>query len=111
MTRRRVLAAVCLLVITFLTACGGGIFFVSTGTDGTNVIVASGTCTTVQLSNVIGPDGGFVVVTAVTLLNNGVSTGFNFCGNQVSQFAVNSLVTVHFTNGPTCATPTAILIG
>jgi hypothetical protein len=93
----------------FLSACGGGTFFVSHGPGGTNVLFVSGTCSTVQQTAIVGPGGSLIVVTAVTLFSNGSATTTNFCGNIVSQFPLNTFVSVQFTNGSGSATPTSIV--
>lgn len=111
MTMRRIVALICLVLIALSTGCGTGAFFVSAGGTGANIIIVSGTCTGVQLVSIVGPGGAFITATAVTLFNNGLNSSFNFCGNLVHQFAINNFMTIHFTNGPSCATPSAITFG
>lgn len=111
MTTRRIVALFSLALLLLSAGCGTGAFFIGTGTLGPNIIIASGTCTGVQLVNVVGPGGGFITVTSVTLFNNGFSSNFDFCGNLVNQFTLNVFLTIHFTNGPGCATPSVISFG
>lgn len=111
MTMRRIVALSCLVLIILSTGCGTTAFFVSAGGNGANIIIVSGTCTGVQLLSIVGPNGAFITVTSVTLFNNGLNSNFNFCGNLVSQFAINTFTTVHFTNGSGCATPSVITFG
>lgn len=111
MAMRRIVALFCLVPLVLSAGCGNGAFFIGTGTHGANIIIATGTCTGVQLVNVVGPGGGFITVTSVTLFNNGFSWNFDFCGNLVNQFTLNAFITIHFTNGPGCATPSFIAFG
>jgi hypothetical protein len=111
MAMRRIVALFSLALLLLSAGCGTGAFFVGTGTHGPNIIIVSGTCTGVQLVNVVGPGGGFITITSVTLFNNGFSSNFDFCGNLVNQFALNAFFTIHFTNGSGCATPSAITFG
>jgi hypothetical protein len=107
--RRMVTAAVVAFTLA-LSGCGGGTFLFTTGPNGSNFIVVSGTCTSVQTVNVVG-NSGFILVTSVTLISNGMSSSFNFCGNVTGQFPLNSFLTIRFTNGPACAMPASIVIG
>lgn len=111
MAMRRIVALSCLLLLLFSTACGTGAFFVGSGRGGANVIIASGTCTGIQLVSVVGPNGTFITATSVTLINNGLSTNLNFCGNLVNQFVLDAFITIHFTNGPGCGTLGIISFG
>jgi hypothetical protein len=45
-----------------------------------------------------------ITVTVVTLLQSGTAQDLTFCGSQVSQFPMNTLVTAKFTQGTTCST-------
>lgn len=108
--KMRALTAAAVLAISLLLSGCGGVFLFTTGTEGANIIVVSGTCTSVQTTNVVG-NSGFIVVTGVTLFNNGLSSTYNFCGNVASQFPLNSFLTVTFTSGTSCATTNSIVIG
>ncbi len=66
----------------------------------TDFPVVSGTVSIVHLTII----DGNVQVTAVTLINSGSAQTINFCGNVVSQFPVNTLVTVTFTQTSSCNT-------
>lgn len=92
------------------TGCGGGVFFITHGSGGTNVLFVSGICSTVQLMTIVGPGGNLIVVTAVTLISNGGASTTNFCGNVVDQFPLNSSLNVQFTNHAGCATATSIAV-
>jgi len=96
--------------LMWLTACGGFAFFAGTSPGFSRVIVVSGTCTSVQLVNIIGPGGGFILVTAVTFFGTGFSNTLNFCGDISGQFPLNRTMTVNYTNGSSCATPVSVVI-
>lgn len=110
MNQRRAITTVVVAIALLMSGCGGGTLFLTTGPEGTSFVVVSGTCTSVQTLNIVG-NGGFILVTSVTLISNGISSAFNFCGDVTGQFPVNSFLTIRFTNGPTCATPGSIVIG
>lgn len=92
-----------------LNGCGGVVFFAGTSLGVAHVVVISGTCTSVQIANVPGGNGGFIVITEVTFLNNGLFNTLNFCGDISNRFPLNQFMTVNFNNGPTCATPVSIV--
>ena len=88
------------LSMAVLAGCGGlAVSFVSN-----QLPPGSATGTVVALSLTSGTDrfGTPVTITALTLINAGVSTTLNFCGNQESQFTINSVVRVNFTTGSPC---------
>jgi hypothetical protein len=62
----------------------------------------------VRLTVFSDPSGTDITVTAVTLIELGVASSFNFCGNQISQFPMNQFVTAQFTPGNTCATVVSV---
>ena len=97
---RQQLVALLLLSALILAGCGGlAISFVSNQLPpGT----ATGTVVTVSLTSGNDRFGNPVTITALTLTNAGVSTTLNFCGNQESQFSINSVVQVTFTTGSPC---------
>jgi hypothetical protein len=99
-----------LLVLSGLPSCGGFVLFVGTSPHGPNIIAVTGTCINVQVVSMVGNNGGFVTVTVVTLVTNGRSSTFNFCGDVSNRFPLNSLVTVNFTNGTPCAATTSIFV-
>ena len=100
----------CLLTIIVASGCGGGTFFVSFGPDGGNILFISGFCTSVQVGNIPGPNGGFITITAVTLFDHGFNQSLNFCGNIPTMFPVNSTLEVRYTTGTSCATPVSIAV-
>jgi len=111
MKARRIRTFVCiLLVASGALGCGGGTLFIDTSPNGTNVIAVSGTCIDVHIISIVGSDRQLTTITVVTLLNDGRSSSFNFCGNIVNSFTLNTFVSVSFTTGSTCATPTSIVI-
>ncbi len=85
---------VLLLAFALLSASGcSGIFYTSTGQF-------SGTVSIVRLTAT--NDG--TQVTFVTLINNSGSQDFNFCGNVVSQFPMNTTAQGSFQPGSACGT-------
>jgi hypothetical protein len=109
MTTRLIVAVVCASLV-WLTSCGGAAFLVGTSPGFSGVVVATGTCTSVQIVNTVGPGGGFILVTVVTLFGSGFSSSLNFCGDVSGRFPLNRSLTVNYTNGSGCATPVSILI-
>ncbi len=87
----RVLLALALIP---LLGCGAT-FFVG---GNTNPGAAAGTVSIVQLTVV----DGNVHATVVTLVANGTANTLTFCGNNSSQFPMNSFVQVSFTPAQPC---------
>jgi hypothetical protein len=54
--------------------------------------------------------GNQTQVTVVTLLNNGFGQTFNFCGNVVNQFPLETFVRVNFNEGTPCSGLVQVLI-
>jgi hypothetical protein len=104
--RQAVRVALVSLLTWSLLACGGGTFFLSTGTHGATFLTTSGTVSIVQLTVV----NGNVQVTAVTLIANGFASTSNFCGNVVNQFPMQTFVTVNFNSGTSCNTVVAVFV-
>jgi hypothetical protein len=95
---RRLLA----VLLIWLVGCGGVVFQGALGPADT-ILTTSGIVSVVQLSTVIN-NGTFISVTVVTFLLSGTATTQTFCGNFVSQFPVNTIVTVNFSPGTPCST-------
>lgn len=98
---RRLQAAQLLLSVLVLAGCGGlTISFVSNQLPPVSV-----TGTVVSVSLTFGSDrfGTPVTITAITLVNAGVSTTVNLCGDQASQFPIHSILRVNFTTGTPCS--------
>jgi len=85
--------AISLLLNTF--GCGGTSFLISPS-NGT-IFFTSGTVTFVQVGIVNGNQ-----VTMVTMTNAENAQTFNFCGDLVSQFPMNSFVTASYKQGNGC---------
>jgi len=93
------LMALCLL----LTGCGQ--IFVGFVSNPGNPGSVSGTVIIVQIESTKDLSGVSITVTAVTLSNNtGISSTFNFCGDQRSRFPINQQVRVDFISGSSCST-------
>ncbi len=90
----------CLLLIT-LTGCGatfvGGVL---------NTTTVTGTVSIVRLT----VTGNGTQVTFVTLIQMPGSQDFNFCGNQVNQFPINTRVEARFTPGTPCNSGVSVVI-
>ena len=96
-----------LMLSVLLSGCGQvfvGFVWNPNGTTGH----ISGTVISVQLGFIDDRHGTSATFTAVTLVNGGVSTTMNFCGDQRSLFPMNQFVSVDFHNGPYCSTLTAV---
>ena len=95
---QRLLAlAVSLVLIVALAGCGN--VFIR-GAINTQTI--SGTVSIVQLTFV--SDGGVSVqVTSVTLIGSGMASSGTFCGDQRSQFPMDTFVQANFTPGQPCS--------
>jgi hypothetical protein len=100
---RRSAGLLFLLCLVQLLGCGSTTF-VSGAIHPANVVVTTGTVSFVALSVVSGSNGTFVNVTGVTLLVPMGSNSLTFCGDQRSNFTMNTLVQVSFTSGQGCST-------
>jgi hypothetical protein len=107
----RRLQAVLLIGAMWLTGCSGLIFFSGAIPPSSTFVTISGIVSVVQITTIITPSGTTTLITVVTFLQFGTGATINFCGNMGSQFVVNSLTTVNFTQGPNCATIVAISTG
>jgi hypothetical protein len=88
--------SIALLLIALLAMLPGcGATFIGGALNTTTVV---GTVSIVRLS--VSGDG--TQFTFVTLVQTSGSQDFNFCGNQVSQFPMNTMVTARFTPGTPC---------
>ena len=97
---RRFLAVPALLSGFLLVGCGGlAISFVS---DQLPPGSATGTVAALNLTSGNDRFGTPVTITALTLVNAGMSTTLDFCGDQEGQFSINSVVRVTFTTGSPC---------
>jgi hypothetical protein len=99
--RVKCLLPVLLLALSQLLACGQVFFGTVSKPDG--AMSVTGTVSIVQLTVIDDNGGTSVTVTAVTLINAGNATTFNFCGDQRIQFPVHQFVRAHFTPGSTCS--------
>lgn len=96
--RRGGYVALVLLLACSAVSCAGGAFFISSSNGDVSFATISGTVSVVQLTVVDGD----VQVTIVTLISGGFGNINNFCGNVVTQFPMQTFVTVHFTPGTPC---------
>jgi hypothetical protein len=96
------LLSIAVILSLLLSGCGGSttIGFISNPGAAT----ATGVVSIVHLSIIGGPGGTSVTVTAVTLIDAGNASDFNFCGDHVNQFPMNQSVTATFTPGSNCGT-------
>ena len=98
------------LLCMLLSGCGGwsGGFYFDAGAAGTST--PSGSVTNVQLTFANDAKGDTITVTAITLVQRGGAQDLTFCGSQVSQFPMNTFVTVNYTPGITCSTLNSVTI-
>ncbi len=97
-----------LLVFSSLLLSGCGAFVVR-GAINPQPVVASGVVSVVHLTFVSDGNGSSVTVTAVTLLQPGSAQDLTFCGSQVTQFPMDTLVTAKFTPGPACSSLISVM--
>jgi hypothetical protein len=89
------------LLLSQLLACGS--FRVAGAIQQSNATVTTGTVSVVRLTVISNSNGTFVNVTAVTLLVPMGSSSLMLCGDQRSNFVMNSNVQVSFTAGANCS--------
>lgn len=104
----RLLLIPLLLLSVLLASCGQ--VFVGFMSNPGNPGRISGTITAVQVGFVNNGTGTWVTVTFVTFLNGGRLTSVNFCGDQRSQFSINTFAQVQFNTGVSCSTLIAVAI-
>jgi hypothetical protein len=98
---RRVLWLSLLLTTVLLTGCGQ-VFFDFTSNPKIPSSSTSGAIIVVVLGFTDDLNGNQVTFTTVTFLNNGISSNFDFCGDQRQRFPINQLVRANFTPGNVC---------
>lgn len=95
-------------LLFFLVGCGNIRF---SGTlNSSDVLVANGTVSIVQLTAILDSNGGLVNVTIVTLLEPVGTSVLTFCGNQASFFTIGSAVHVSFTTTQVCSNLIAVVL-
>ncbi|HWC19760.1 MAG TPA: hypothetical protein VG498_22295, partial [Terriglobales bacterium] len=92
-----------LLMPVLLLLMGCGNVYISGALNASSTSLASGTVSFVKFTAVFDSKGTLVNVTVVTLVQPPSANTLTFCGNQTSQFAMNSSVQVSFTSGQTCS--------
>lgn len=90
-----------LLLTSSLLLVGCGTIRVSGALNSSNVSTAAGTVSFVQFTAIFDSTGTLINVTVVTLAVPPITNMFTFCGNQASQFMMNSSVQVSFTPATT----------
>ena len=110
-TGLRRLAQVFLLFLLALVIGCGSSFHVSGALNAPNMTVAAGTVSFVQFTAIFDNNGALVNVTVVTLATPPMLNTFTFCGNQVSQFMMNSAVQVSFTSGTSTCSNLVSVVG
>lgn len=93
---RRCAELLFLLFLSQLLACDSS-FRVAGAIQPSNVTVTTGTVSVVRLTVISNSNGTFFNVTAVTLLVPMGSNSLMFCGDQRSNFPMNTVVQVSFT--------------
>ena len=97
------LLALLILAALVLAGCGGTVA-VRSAFDPGGTVTTSGTVSIVRLTFTSDDQGNTIQVTVVTLLQSGTAQTLNFCGSQVSQFPMDTMVTAKFVPGGSCAT-------
>jgi len=101
---RNVWRASWLLLLPFLLLLAGcGTIRVSGALNQSNTSVSTGTVSFVHFTAIFDSKGTLINVTIVTLVATPAMNTFTFCGNQASQFTMNSAVQVSFTQGQSCS--------
>ena len=99
-----------LLISSLLFVVGCGSVRIAGVLNSSNVSVVSGTVSFVQFTVIFDSKGTLTEVTIVTLLMPVGTNTFTFCGNQVSQFTMNSSVQISFTPaGQACSNLIAVV--
>ncbi len=100
-----------IIVLLALSLCGCGAM-IGTGGAATpgQLSVVKGTVSSVQLSSVPS-NGGLTQVTFVGFQTNFATSQMAFCGNTVSQFPMNTMVTVNFNPGQDCNVIAVVVVG
>jgi hypothetical protein len=92
-----------------LSACGSFfVGFVSNPQIPTSTV--TGRVSVVILVSVNDTNGNPLTVTAVTFVNGGLASTSNFCGDQRSQFPMNSTVQASFTKTPDCLSLVNVIV-
>jgi len=92
-----------LLLFASLLLVGCGSISVSGALNPSNLSVAAGTVSFIHFTAIFDSTGTLINVTVVTLAVPPVTNMFTFCGNQTSQFTMNSSVQVSFSPATTQA--------
>jgi len=98
----------CVILLTALLGPGCGTVIVRGAIN--LPATASGFVSIVHFTFVSDGEGGQTSVTVVTLLSAGSAQELTFCGTQVSQFPMNTVVTVKYTQGPNCSTLISVTV-
>jgi hypothetical protein len=101
-------APMLLLIVLLSVLTGCGTFRVAGAINFSNTSVSTGTVSFVHFTAIFGDRGTLINVTVVTLVAPPVTNTFTFCGNQSSQFTMNSAVQVSFTPGQSCSNLVAV---
>ena len=103
---RRAPRLLLLALLLLLTGCGTVV--VSGAFVPTNTSVSAGTDSFIHFTAIFDNSGAMINVTFVTLLAPPATNTFTFCGNQSSQFTMNSTVQVSFSPGQSCSNLVAV---
>ena len=94
-------------LLLLLTGCGT--FHISGAIIPSAPSVSIGTVSFVHFTAIFGDNGTLINVTVVTLATPPTTSTLTFCGNQSSQFPVNSAVQVTFTSAQPCSNLVAVV--
>jgi len=106
---RKLLALHLLLATFFLAGCGAfSVGFISNPQLPPSSL--TGKVASVTPGSVNDSFGNPVPVTAVALVNAGLSSTLILCGNQANLFLLNSLVQINFTSGTPCLVLVSVVV-
>jgi len=91
-----------LILPLLLILVGCGTIHISGAINPSTMSVSTGTVSFIHFTAIFDSNGTLINVTIVTLVAPPATT-FTFCGNQSSQFAMNTGVQVSFTPGQSCS--------
>lgn len=97
-----------LLLPILLSLIGCGTIRVSGALNASNTSVTTGTVSFIHFTAIFDNNSTLINVTIVTLLVPPTTNTLTFCGNQTSQFTMNSAVQVSFNPGQSCSDLVAV---
>ena len=91
-----------LLALLLMSGCGGVVFVGFVSNPHVPSTSVTGRIDVVALASVNDFHGNPLIITTVTLFNNGLQSTLGFCGDQRGHFPLNTVVRVDFTQEINC---------